>query len=104
MLDEPSLGLAPLVVREIFRTIDGLRATGVTILLVEQNARAALEVADHGYVLEMGEIALEGPAARAGRATPRVIDTYLGAARPRPPPEGRRRCGSTKRRCATCAM
>ena len=63
MLDEPSLGLAPLVVRDIFTTIAGLRATGVTILLVEQNARAALEVADYGYVLEMGEIALEGPAA-----------------------------------------
>ena len=82
MLDEPSLGLAPLVVRDIFRTIDGLRATGVTILLVEQNARAALEVADHGYVLEMGEIALEGPASELAR-DPRVIDTYLGAARKR---------------------
>jgi branched-chain amino acid transport system ATP-binding protein len=80
MLDEPSLGLAPLVVKEIFRIIDGLRATGVTILLVEQNARAALEVADHGYVLEMGEIALEGPAAELARDS-RVIDTYLGAAR-----------------------
>jgi len=80
MLDEPSLGLAPLVVKEIFRTIEGLRATGVTILLVEQNARAALEVADHGYVLEMGEIALEGPADDLAR-DPRVIDTYLGAAR-----------------------
>ncbi len=80
MLDEPSLGLAPLVVRDIFNTIAGLRATGVTILLVEQNARAALEVADHGYVLEMGEIALEGPAAELAR-DPRVIDTYLGAAR-----------------------
>jgi branched-chain amino acid transport system ATP-binding protein len=80
MLDEPSLGLAPLVVRDIFKTIAGLRATGVTILLVEQNARAALEVADHGYVLEMGEIALEGPAAELARDT-RVIDTYLGAAR-----------------------
>ena len=68
MLDEPSLGLAPLVVREIFRTVDALRKTGVTILLVEQNARAALEVADHGYVLEMGEIALEGPA-EIGRAS-----------------------------------
>jgi len=79
MLDEPSLGLAPLVVRDIFRTIAGLRATGVTILLVEQNARAALEVADHGYVLEMGEIALEGPAAELAR-DPRVIETYLGAA------------------------
>jgi branched-chain amino acid transport system ATP-binding protein len=80
MLDEPSLGLAPLIVKEIFRTITGLRATGVTILLVEQNARAALEVADHGYVLEMGEIALEGPAAELAK-DPRVIDTYLGAAR-----------------------
>ncbi len=81
MLDEPSLGLAPLVVRDIFSTIDGLRQTGVTILLVEQNARAALEVADHGYVLEMGEIALQGPARElAGDA--RVIDTYLGATRP----------------------
>ncbi len=84
MLDEPSLGLAPLVVREIFKTIAGLRATGVTILLVEQNARAALEVADHAYVLEMGEIALEGPA-RELATDPRVIDTYLGAARARPP-------------------
>ena len=82
LLDEPSLGLAPLVVRDIFNTISGLRATGVTILLVEQNARAALEVADHGYVLEMGEIALEGPAAELAR-DPRVIDTYLGAARKR---------------------
>ena len=80
MLDEPSLGLAPLVVRDIFATIAALRATGVTILLVEQNARAALEVADHGYVLEMGEIALSGPAAELAR-DPRVIDTYLGAAR-----------------------
>jgi branched-chain amino acid transport system ATP-binding protein len=80
MLDEPSLGLAPLVVKEIFRIIDGLRATGVTILLVEQNARAALEVADHAYVLEMGEIALEGPASELAQDS-RVIDTYLGAAR-----------------------
>jgi branched-chain amino acid transport system ATP-binding protein len=84
MLDEPSLGLAPLVVKEIFRTIEGLRATGVTILLVEQNARAALEVADHGYVLEMGEIALEGPADQLAN-DPRVIDTYLGAARQKSP-------------------
>ena len=80
MLDEPSLGLAPLVVRDIFSTIAALRATGVTILLVEQNARAALEVADYGYVLEMGEIALEGPAEDLAR-DPRVIETYLGATR-----------------------
>jgi branched-chain amino acid transport system ATP-binding protein len=78
MLDEPSLGLAPLVVREIFRTITALRDTGVSILLIEQNARAALEVADHGYVLETGSIALEGPA-RDLAGDPRVIETYLGA-------------------------
>ena len=80
MLDEPSLGLAPLVVRSIFATIAALRATGVTILLVEQNARAALEVADYGYVLEMGEVALQGPAADLAK-DPRVIETDLGAAR-----------------------
>ncbi|WP_395699839.1 ABC transporter ATP-binding protein [Aquabacterium sp.] len=82
MLDEPSLGLAPLIVREIFRIIEQLRAQGVSILLIEQNARAALEVADHGYVLETGSIALEGPA-RQLAVDPRVIDTYLGAARKR---------------------
>jgi len=80
MLDEPSLGLAPLVVQEIFRTVSALRATGVTILLVEQNARAALEVADHGYVLEMGSVSAEGEA-RQLAGDSRVIDTYLGAAR-----------------------
>jgi branched-chain amino acid transport system ATP-binding protein len=79
MLDEPSLGLAPLIVRDIFKTIESLRQTGVTILLVEQNARAALEVADHGYVLEMGEIALQGSAQELA-GDPRVIETYLGAA------------------------
>ncbi|MBN9463943.1 MAG: ABC transporter ATP-binding protein [Burkholderiales bacterium] len=80
MLDEPSLGLAPLIVKEIFRTIGQLRETGVTILLVEQNARAALEVADYGYVLETGEIALEGPAAQLAR-DPRIVETYLGVGR-----------------------
>jgi len=80
MLDEPSLGLAPLVVRSIFATIAALRSTGVTILLVEQNARAALEVADYAYVLEMGEVALQGPAEDLAK-DPRVIETYLGAAR-----------------------
>ena len=78
MLDEPSLGLAPLVVREIFRIIQRLRAEGTSILLVEQNARAALEVADYGYVLETGSIALEGPAADLAH-DPRVVETYLGA-------------------------
>ena len=80
MLDEPSLGLAPLVVREIFRTIGALRSTGVTTLLVEQNARAALDAADYGYVLEMGDMALHGPAS-ALATDARVVDTYLGAAR-----------------------
>ncbi len=81
MLDEPSLGLAPLVVKEIFRIIDQLRQTGVSILLIEQNARAALEVADYGYVLEVGAIALEGPADQLAH-DPRVIETYLGAMKP----------------------
>lgn len=80
MLDEPSLGLAPLVVREVFRIIETLRAGGVSILLVEQNARAALEVADHAYVLETGEVRLEGRAAELAN-DPRVVETYLGAAR-----------------------
>ncbi|MBL8287640.1 MAG: ABC transporter ATP-binding protein [Rubrivivax sp.] len=80
MLDEPSLGLAPLVVRDIFETIERLRGEGVSILLVEQNARAALQVADHGYVLETGEIVLDGPAAALAEDA-RVIETYLGAQR-----------------------
>ena len=80
MLDEPSLGLAPLVVREIFRIIERLREAGTTILLIEQNARAALAVADQAYVLETGAIALSGPAAQLA-ADPRVIETYLGKAK-----------------------
>lgn len=80
MLDEPSLGLAPLIVKEIFSIIETLRQTGVTIVLVEQNARAALAVADQGFVLEMGEIGLHGPAAELAE-DPRVIDTYLGSAK-----------------------
>lgn len=79
MLDEPSLGLAPIVVRDTFRIISELRATGVGILLVEQNARAALQVADHGYVLETGECVLEGPSAELA-ANPRIVETYLGLA------------------------
>ena len=79
MLDEPSLGLAPLVVREIFRIIAALRERGVAILLVEQNARAALQVADHAYVLETGAITMQGSAAELAR-DPRVIEAYLGLA------------------------
>ena len=78
MLDEPSLGLAPLIVGDIFRIIADLRATGVAILLVEQNARAALQVADRGYVLETGRVTLEGDAgALAGDS--RIVEMYLGA-------------------------
>ena len=77
MLDEPSLGLAPLIVRDIFHTITELRRTGVAILLVEQNARAALQVADRGYVLETGRITMEGASADLA-ADNRIVDMYLG--------------------------
>jgi len=77
LLDEPSLGLAPLIVREIFRIVTGLRELGVSILLVEQNARAALETADYGYVLETGSIIHSGPAVSLMH-DPRVIASYLG--------------------------
>ncbi|WP_233238684.1 ABC transporter ATP-binding protein [Bordetella sp. LUAb4] len=77
MLDEPSLGLAPRIVREIFHIIAQLRQSGVAILLVEQNARAALQVADQGYVLETGEVVLAGPAHELAD-NPRVVESYLG--------------------------
>ncbi|ODV43294.1 ABC transporter ATP-binding protein [Cupriavidus sp. UYMMa02A] len=80
MLDEPSLGLAPLIVKEIFHIISNLRQTGVATLLIEQNARAALQVADYGYVIETGDMAMEGPAA-ALASNPKVIETYLGLAK-----------------------
>jgi branched-chain amino acid transport system ATP-binding protein len=77
MLDEPSLGLAPLIVQEILEIVRQLGQEGVSILLVEQNARAALETSAHGYVLETGEIALSG-ASSALAGDPRVQATYLG--------------------------
>ena len=80
MLDEPSLGLAPIVVREVFQVIAALRRMGVAILLVEQNARAALTVADRAYVLEMGSVVLTDSAA-ALLHDPRIIDMYLGIGR-----------------------
>ncbi|MDO8348126.1 MAG: ABC transporter ATP-binding protein [Rugosibacter sp.] len=80
MLDEPSLGLAPLIVKDIFRIIERLRETGVATLLIEQNARAALQVADYAYVLETGDMVLEGAAADLAH-DPTVIATYLGLAK-----------------------
>ena len=78
MLDEPSLGLAPIIVADIFRTISELRAGGVSVLLVEQNAKAALQIADRAYVMELGEFVLQGSAKDvAGDA--RVAASYLGA-------------------------
>ncbi|MDR5654806.1 ABC transporter ATP-binding protein [Ruixingdingia sedimenti] len=78
MLDEPSLGLAPLIVREIFEIIARLRSLNVSILLVEQNARAALQTADYAYVLETGEVPLHGPAAELLK-DPRIANVYLGS-------------------------
>jgi branched-chain amino acid transport system ATP-binding protein len=80
LLDEPSLGLAPMLVREIFRVLTDLRQGGLAILLVEQNVRAALQVSNYGYVLEMGEVAAEGQASDLAR-DPRVLETYLGQRR-----------------------
>jgi branched-chain amino acid transport system ATP-binding protein len=77
MLDEPSLGLAPLIVQEIFTILSQLKEEGTTILLVEQNARAALALADRGYVLDAGEMVLEGDA-KDLQQDPRVLESYLG--------------------------
>jgi branched-chain amino acid transport system ATP-binding protein len=77
LLDEPSLGLAPMIIREVFKIIASLRNLGVSILLVEQNARAALETADYGYVLETGEIVLSGPTSSLMH-DPKVTASYLG--------------------------
>jgi branched-chain amino acid transport system ATP-binding protein len=77
MLDEPSLGLAPIIVADIFRTISELRTSGVSVLLVEQNAQAALKIADRAYVMELGEFVLSGPAAEIA-ANDRVAASYLG--------------------------
>ncbi|MFG1343350.1 ABC transporter ATP-binding protein [Xanthobacter autotrophicus DSM 431] len=77
LLDEPSMGLAPLFVEEIFRIVTDLKREGVTILLVEQNAQAALEIADYAYVLEGGRITMQGPGAEIAE-NPQVIAAYLG--------------------------
>jgi branched-chain amino acid transport system ATP-binding protein len=80
LLDEPGLGLAPLIVREIFRVLADLRRNGLSILLVEQNVRAALQISDYGCVLEMGEVVAEGRSADLAR-DPRVLESYLGQRR-----------------------
>ncbi|HEY3793815.1 MAG TPA: ABC transporter ATP-binding protein [Bradyrhizobium sp.] len=77
MLDEPSLGLAPKIVRDVFHILTDLRKSGVSILLVEQNARAALEVADYAYVMELGAITTRGSPADIAR-DPRLVESYLG--------------------------
>ena len=77
MLDEPSLGLAPIIVADIFRTIGELRASGASVLLVEQNAQAALKIADRAYVMELGEFILNGAASDIA-ANARVAASYLG--------------------------
>jgi branched-chain amino acid transport system ATP-binding protein len=79
MLDEPSLGLAPIVVRDVFAIIKNMRASGIGVLLVEQNARASLQVADYGYVMERGRVVMEGEAERL-RSDGKVIESYLGVA------------------------
>jgi branched-chain amino acid transport system ATP-binding protein len=78
LLDEPSIGLAPRVTADVFRSIARLKTAGVTIVLVEQNARAALALADEGHVLETGRLALSGSAAELAK-DPRIIETYLGS-------------------------
>lgn len=78
MLDEPSMGLAPLIVNEVFQIIQDISAEGTTILLVEQNANKALQVADYAYVLDRGQIVTEGKAADL-RTDPRIVEAYLGA-------------------------
>jgi branched-chain amino acid transport system ATP-binding protein len=79
LLDEPSMGLAPLLVKEVFRIVRELKARGITMLLVEQFAAAALDVADYGYVLENGRISVHGPAQQL-QNDPAVKAAYLGAA------------------------
>jgi branched-chain amino acid transport system ATP-binding protein len=78
LLDEPSMGLAPLLVQEIFRTLRSLKDLGLTILLVEQNVRQALRIAHFAYVLENGRVVLDGPSAEL-LDSPKVVDAYLGA-------------------------
>ena len=91
LMDEPSMGLAPKIVDEVFRVIEEIRASGTTVVLVEQNARRALRAADHGYVLQTGEVVHSGPAAEL-LADERIVEAYLGV-----DTDSRRRGGPTDR-------
>jgi branched-chain amino acid transport system ATP-binding protein len=84
LMDEPSMGLAPMLVDEVFAVISQIREEGTTVLLVEQNAHRALEASDHGYVMETGEIILEGPSSEL-LANERVVEAYLGEVFDAPP-------------------
>jgi branched-chain amino acid transport system ATP-binding protein len=77
LLDEPSLGLAPLIVKDIFNIIKEINARGTTVLIVEQNALQTLKIADYAYVLEVGEVSMEGPASELIKDK-KLIDAYLG--------------------------
>jgi len=77
MLDEPSMGLAPLIVKELFNKIKEINKMGISILLIEQNAKLSMEVADYVYVLEHGKVTIEGPAKEL-RNDPRIVKAYLG--------------------------
>jgi branched-chain amino acid transport system ATP-binding protein len=88
LMDEPSMGLAPKVVDEVFRVIEEIRASGTTVVLVEQNARRALRAADHGYVLQSGEVVHSGPAAGL-LADERIVQAYLGVESPPGPAPSR---------------
>ncbi|SOE02112.1 ABC transporter ATP-binding protein [Blastococcus haudaquaticus] len=90
LMDEPSMGLAPKIVDEVFRVIEEIRASGTTVVLVEQNARRALRAADHGYVLQTGEVVHSGPAADL-LADERIVEAYLGV-----DTDSRRRDGPTQ--------
>ena len=88
LMDEPSMGLAPKIVDEVFRVIGEIRASGTTVVLVEQNARRALRAADHGYVLQSGEVVHSGAAAGL-RADERIVEAYLGIETGRAGDDGR---------------
>jgi branched-chain amino acid transport system ATP-binding protein len=99
MLDEPSLGLSPILVQQVFDIIRAIHAGGVAILLVEQNARVALDASSYGFILENGEIGLHGPAAELAR-NPQVHEAYFGGSVAASACSGEVDAGSPTRTCA----